>query len=256
MCLLLIALQSHPDYPLILAANRDEFYDRPTAAADFWSAAPEVLGGRDLKAGGTWLGITRRGRVAAVTNYREGPREPEAPRSRGSLVSDFLIEGFSPEEYLQRVHRDADRYRGFNLLVGDPSALWYYSNREGQARSLQPGAYGLSNHLLDTPWPKVAALKGGFTPLLGSPEAELTHRLFQLLSDRRQARDSDLPVTGVSPDWERVLSSAFIVSSNYGTRSSTVILFRQDRNIIFIERSFGPGGTAAGEARYQLGLRG
>jgi uncharacterized protein with NRDE domain len=250
MCLVLIALKSHADYPLIVAANRDEFYDRPTATAGFWTDTPSVLAGRDLKAGGTWLGTDTRGRLAAVTNYRQGQRERAAPRSRGYLVSEFLTGDAAVPEYMRRVQQEAELYNGFNLIAGDPSALFYYSNREGRIRDLTPGVYGLSNHLLDTPWPKVTASKRALGNLLSRPGAELTDQLFALLADRRQAGDEQLPSTGVGQDWERLLSSAFIVSPDYGTRSSTVVLLAGDGSRMFIERSFGRGGEPAGEVRF------
>jgi uncharacterized protein with NRDE domain len=252
MCLVLIALDSHPDYPLILAANRDEFYDRPTAPAGFWADAPSVLAGRDLKAGGTWLGIDRRARLGAVTNYRQGERESAAPRSRGLLVSDFLLGDTGAADYMERVQREAGLYNGFNLIAGDTGGLFYFSNREGRLRSLSRGVYGLSNHLLDTPWPKVAWAKSVLGKLLSHSVPELTEGLFALLSDRTRPHDGLLPSTGVSPEWERLLSSAFIVSNDYGTRSSTVVLMSRDGKISFIERSFDPGGLIAGEVRFEL----
>lgn len=255
MCLVLIALDAHSKCPLIVAANRDEFYDRPTAPAAFWADAPSVLAGRDLKAGGTWLGIDRRGRLAAVTNYRQGERERPAPRSRGRLVSDFLTADIGAREHIERVQRDAGFYNGFNLIAGDAGGLFYYSNREGRLRSLGPGVYGLSNHLLDTPWPKVAAAKSGFGRLLNSAQSELTAGLFALLSDRSQASDDLLPSTGVGPEWERLLSSAFITSDQYGTRSSTVVLVGRDGRMVFVERSFGSGGAPGSEARFELVMR-
>jgi uncharacterized protein with NRDE domain len=255
MCLVLIALNSHPDYPLIVAANRDEFYDRPTAPAGFWNDEPSILAGRDLKAGGTWLGIDRRGRFAAVTNYRQGRRERPAPRSRGHLVSGFLTASTGVREYIERAQVDAGLYNGFNLIAGDAGELFYYSNREGRARALEPGVYGLSNHLLDTAWPKVTATKSAFGALLSRGADELIDGLFGLLSDRNQFADDQLPHTGVGPEWERLLSSAFIASSDYGTRCSTVVLVGQDGGIVFVERNFGPGGTPAEQSRFTLPLR-
>jgi uncharacterized protein with NRDE domain len=252
MCLVLIALDSHPDYSLIVAANRDEFYERPTAAAAIWADAPSVLAGRDLKAGGTWLGIDRQGRLAAVTNYRQGERESPAPRSRGRLVSEFLTADLGALEYIERVQGEADLYNGFNLIAGDPGGFFYYSNREGRVRSLAPGVYGLSNHLLDTPWPKVAATKSAFGALLTGRASELTADLFALLSDRSRPADDLLPSTGIGREWERLLSSAFIASDGYGTRSSTVVLVGRDGRLVFIERSFGPGGTPGTEARFEM----
>lgn len=252
MCLVLLALDAHPDYPLVLAANRDEFYERPTAPATFWNDAPGVLAGRDLLAGGTWLGIDRRGRIAAVTNYRQGTREAAAPRSRGHLVSEYLTGDGDGRAHVERVAREAGLYNGFNLICGDPRALHYFSNREGHARALEPGVYGLSNHLLDSPWPKVTAGRSGLSALLSTTGDELVSRLFELLSDRRQHADELLPRTGVSPEWERLLSSAFIASPEYGTRSSTVVLIGRDGGVTFVERSFGPGGVASGEAGFDV----
>jgi uncharacterized protein with NRDE domain len=253
MCLILIAFDSHPEYSLIVAANRDEFYDRPTAPAEFWSDSPEVLGGRDLKVGGTWLGIDRSGRFAAVTNYRQGQREAVAPRSRGHLVSDYLTTATDAPTHLERVERDAALYNGFNLILGNAQELFYYSNREGSRRRLGPGVYGLSNHLLDTPWPKVTSGKTALSALLGGG-SELIPDLLNLLSDRGQASDDSLPQTGVSLAWERLLSAAFISSSSYGTRSSTVLLVGRNGGVVLVERSFGPNGARAGEVRHQFRL--
>lgn len=252
MCLVLIALDSHPDYSLILAANRDEFYDRPTAPAAFWADAPSVLAGRDLKASGTWLGIDRHGRFAAVTNYGQGQRESPAARSRGQLVSDFLTRDVGALEHVERARKEADLYNGFNLIAGDPWGVFYFSNRQGRVRHLAPGVYGLSNHLLDTPWPKVAATKSAFGALLSDGAPELTAELFALLSDRNRPADALLPSTGVGPEWERLLSSAFIASDDYGTRSSTVVLIGRDGSMVFVERSFGPRGVAGAETRFQF----
>jgi uncharacterized protein with NRDE domain len=254
MCLVLIALDSHPDYSLIVAANRDEFYDRPTAPARFWDDGPTILAGRDLKAGGTWLGVDRRGRFAAVTNYRQGRRELPAPRSRGHLVSGFLTTSTGVREYIERAQTDAALYNGFNLIAGNARELLYYSNREGRARALAPGVYGLSNHLLDTAWPKVTATKSGFGALLNGGASELIDGLFALLSDRNQPADDQLPRTGVAREWERLLSSAFIASSHYGTRSSTVVLVGRDGRVVFVERNFGPGGTPTEQGRFTFPL--
>jgi uncharacterized protein with NRDE domain len=252
MCLVLLALDSHREYSLILAANRDEFYDRPTTPAAFWADVPSVVAGRDLKAGGTWLGIDRHGRFAAVTNYRQGQRENPAPRSRGRLVSDFLTGDIGALEHVERVRAEADLYNGFNLIAGDPWGVFYFSNRGGRVSHLTPGVYGLSNHLLDTPWPKVAATKSAFGTLLSYRASELAAELFTLLSDRNRPTDALLPSTGVGPEWERLLSSAFIASDDYGTRSSTVVLIGRDGNIVFVERSFGPRGVAGAETRFEL----
>lgn len=254
MCLVLIALDSHPSFPLIVAANRDEFYDRPTAAAAFWADGPAVLGGRDLTAGGTWLGVDRTGRFAAVTNYRQGQREAAGVRSRGLLVSEFLLSKVSAREHLERVARDAGYYHGFNLIAADAGGLYYFSNREGQLRTLTPGVYGLSNHLLDTAWPKVTSTKTAFGALLTGAVSDPTEGLFALLSDRNRPADDQLPSTGIGREWERLLSSAFIVSDDYGTRSSTVLLVGRDGVVVFAERSFGPRGVPTGQARFEFPL--
>jgi uncharacterized protein with NRDE domain len=254
MCLVLIALDSHSDYSLIVAANRDEFYDRPTAAAAFWADARSVLAGRDLQAGGTWLGIDRRGRFAAVTNYRQGQREPVAPRSRGHLVSEYLTTAIDARAHIEQVERDASRYNGFNLIAGDFRGWFYFSNREGRARELGAGIYGLSNHLLDTPWPKVTRGRDALTVLMAEARTELVPGLFARLADPRQAAADLLPRTGVSPDWERLLSSAFIATSDYGTRSSTVVLVGRDGAVLFVERTFESGGRPGDEMRYEFQL--
>jgi uncharacterized protein with NRDE domain len=253
MCLVLVLHDAHPQYRLILAANRDEFYDRPTSPAAFWTDTPAVLAGRDLRAGGTWLGIDRSGRFAAVTNYRQGEREVAASRSRGLLVSEFLTGDVEPEAYLGRVARDAPLYNGFNLLVGDGLKVGYFSNREGVARVLAPGLYGLSNHLLDTPWPKVTSAKLALSSL--SRDAEdptVVAELFALLADRRRPAEHLLPETGIGREWERLLSSAFIASPEYGTRSSTVVLMGRDQRVRFVERRFGTDGVPGGEVTYDF----
>ncbi len=256
MCLILLAWDSHPDYSLIVAANRDEFYDRPSAPADFWADAPSILGGRDLRAGGTWLGIDRRGRFAAVTNYRQGQREPAAQHSRGRLVSDFLTMELQPRAYIEQVEQAADRYNGFNLIVGDGRELHYFSNREGVPRPLNPGVYGLSNHLLDSPWPKVTSGKTALRALVQRGGPGLVNDLFTSLSDRSQPADHLLPETGISREWERLLSAAFISSDGYGTRSSTVVLVGRDGRVVFAERSFGPRGDSGEEVRFEFALTG
>jgi uncharacterized protein with NRDE domain len=224
MCLILLAYDVIPEYRLILAANRDEFYDRPTLPAAFWEDHPDILAGRDLKGGGTWLGITRSGKFAAITNYREpGVPKPNAP-TRGHLVSAFLSKNSLPQTYLESVSAVGQAYSGFNLIVGDASGLYYYSNRGPGICRLQPGWYGLSNHLLNTPWPKVekgiAMLKAAilnFDPVNMDP-------LFDLLKNREVPPDDRLPNTGVGREWERILSPIFIQSPGYGTRSSSVML--------------------------------
>lgn len=246
MCLILIAWQAHPDYPLVVAANRDEFFSRPSARAEFWREAPHVLAGRDLEAGGTWLGATRTQRFAALTNYREGGRVLTDARSRGALVADFLTGSVAPAEYLAQVAANAADYNGFNLFVGDGRRLAYFSNRnDGQPHWLTPGIYGLSNHLLDTPWPKLASARSTFADALASlPERA---PFFGLLADREIVPDTHLPETGVALEWERILSAIFVTSEGYGTRASTLLIRQRDGPTTLIERSFDARGQAIGE---------
>ncbi len=241
MCLILFATHVHSDYPLVFAGNRDEFYDRPTAPAAFWDDAPHVLAGRDLKAGGTWLGITRQGHWATVTNVRdERPHRDNVP-SRGRLVADYLREEPAPDEYLQEVEAEADQYNGFNLLIGTPEDTFYFSNRNGPPRPVKPGIHGMSNAQLDESWPKVERGTSRLDTLLGeedvSPEA-----LLDILDDRRPAPDDELPDTGVGTETERMLSPPFIDGDEeYGTRASTVVLIHRSGRVTFVERSFERG---------------
>ncbi len=245
MCLILIAWQMHRDYPLVLAANRDEWYDRPSLPLATWHDAPHILGGRDLQAGGSWLACHRDGRFAAVTNVRQGTPE-KAPRSRGDLVRDYLNENTQPIEFIDSIRRD--EYGGFNLLLGNGEELVYLSNRDaGPARHLPPGIYGLSNHRLDSPWPKLVKAREDFGRALARlPDEEA---FFGVLADREQADDRDLPDTGVPLATERMLSSIFVVSDHYGTRCSTLLL-RDRRSVLRItERRFGPRGEPQGSTQ-------
>lgn len=239
MCLIAIAYREHPDYPLILAANRDEFYTRPTAPLDFWPDHPGILAGRDLQGRGTWLGVARNGRIAAVTNYREPQFKSGAGRSRGFLVSDFLAENISPETYLQQVAEQRSEYNGFNLVVGDPGALWWYSNRNGGFEKLAPGIHAISNHLLNSSWPKVEQIKTALHELISRTDRIEPEAAFDaLLTDTAPAPDEQLPDTGVGLTWERILSPRFVISDIYGTRSSSVILVDRENTMVFWERTF------------------
>lgn len=264
MCLILVAWQAHPDYALVVAANRDEFYVRPAAPAHWWDDAPEVLAGRDqadvIGEPGTWMGVTAGGRFAALTNYRAPSEKRTDARSRGELVAGFLRGEASPEQYVGDLARGAGirgpgAYNGFNLLAGDLDALWWYSNRspDGAPQRLKPGLYGLSNALLDTPWPKVRSRVGALAETLaadtGAPNASVEPYL-ALLADTRQACDFELPQTGVAPEWEKLLSSAFIRSPSYGTRASTVLRVRHDGRFDLSERRFDAAGPI-GEVSYR-----
>jgi uncharacterized protein with NRDE domain len=238
MCLILLAYDAHPIYRLILAANRDEFYDRPTASADYWEDAPHILAGRDLKDGGAWLGITRNGEIAALTNFRgPGPERRDAP-SRGRLVSGFLNGNGSVEEYLETLRCEGKSYNGFNLIFGDPGRLCWYCNRHKREWFLAAGIHGLSNALLDSPWPKVSRGKEALARIIAEGRAIEEDRLLAILADRTVPPDGELPDTGVGIELERLLSPIFISSPTYGTRSSTVVLIGHDGVVRFAERSF------------------
>jgi uncharacterized protein with NRDE domain len=249
MCLIVVGWRVHPDYPLVVAANRDEFYTRPTARADFWADAPEVIAGRDLEAGGTWLGITRDGRFAAVTNVRE-VAAAKGLHSRGRLTRDFLAGRQRAADYVGEIDRAG--YAGFNLLVADDESLWYCSNRSAQSLQLGPGVYGLSNHLLDSPWPKLLTARQGFTGALASlPDLA---PLFAILADDEIVPDTELPDTGIPLDWERRLSAIFVRSEPYGTRASTVVTLAVAGGVTFEERSFGPNGQPLQSSRMSTGV--
>ena len=254
MCLVLLALNAHPRYRLIVAANRDEFYDRATAPASFWRDQPHVLAGRDLEKGGTWLGMTRTGRFALVTNYREGGTRHAHAKSRGHLVSEFLAGRETPAAYAARVASEGAAYNGYNLIVGDASAVVYHSNRSHDIRTLTDGVYGLSNHLLDTPWPKIRRSKAALFGLLEQDGPALVEELFRILADPSRPGDGELPDTGIGVEWERLLSAAFIASDTYGTRSSTVVLIGRDGKVRFVERSFGRNGTPESEIAHEFFL--
>jgi uncharacterized protein with NRDE domain len=238
MCLILLAIQSHPAYKLVIAANRDEFYERPTAPAAFWDSEPGLLAGRDLRAGGTWLGITTKGRIAAITNYRDPSSMKNDAPSRGSLVTDFLSGQQSPVDYLDDLKRAAHEYNGFNLIVGKKHELYWYSNREEGIRDLSTGIYGVSNRLLDTPWPKVTRGKKMISTLLYEEKDPSPETFFSMLADRSVPDDNKLPDTGVGLELERMLSPIFITSPDYGTRSSTLLFIDRHDRVIFIEKTF------------------
>jgi uncharacterized protein with NRDE domain len=252
MCLLVFAWKAHPRFRLILAGNRDEFHERPAAALGWWQDDTRVLAGRDLRAGGTWLGAARSGRFGVVTNFRdvEAPVGP-AP-SRGELVPRFLTGATSPKEFLDDLRGSAPRYSGFNLLVGGPRALYYFSNKvAAQPRALPPGIYGLSNHALDTPWPKLERVRKAFQAAVTWDDLT-PGALFAMLADRGVARDEDLPATGLPHEWERALSAPFVVHERYGTRCSTVMLVERDGRTTLAERRFDAQGAQTGAGRFEF----
>lgn len=251
MCLILFAWKVHKNFPLILIANRDEFYERPTAPAAFWDGAPGLLAGRDLQEGGTWLGITRRGKLAALTNYRDPASLKSNAPSRGHLVSDYLRGRQTPENYLARIKPKAGQYNGFNLLIGDVSKLFCFSNRNG-LHTVSAGIHGMSNHLLDTPWPKVERGKQALNELIGRKRNPSPEALLDLLADRSRPPDEQLPITGVGLEWERVLSPLFIESRGYGTRSSTVLTIDRAGRVTFVERVFNGGADPWMTSRFDF----
>ncbi|MDH3280896.1 MAG: NRDE family protein [Gammaproteobacteria bacterium] len=242
MCLILVALNQHERYPLIIAANRDEFYDRPTREAGFWSDAPDLVAGRDLKSGGTWLGMTRSGAWAAVTNFREPPLPEAAPlRTRGDLVRTYLENPLPAAQYAAEVKEHAQEFAGFSLLLGSRQSVTYISNRDPHTRSLGRGLFGLSNGAFDEAWPKVEIGKKRLDALLRQPRID-AEELLALLGDRTQAEVHELPDTGIGTEREKLLSPAFIAGAEYGTRSSTTIIVDTAGQTAFLERTFHSSG--------------
>jgi uncharacterized protein with NRDE domain len=252
MCLVLLAWRGHAKYPCVIAANRDEMHSRPTAAAQWWQTRPPILAGRDLSAGGTWLGLTRTGRFAALTNYRDPEQRRANPPSRGSLVTSILLSGATIEHSLERLHAVSANYNGFNVLFSDGERLAVFESVLRAGRELGPGIYGLSNHLLDSPWPKVETAKSRLSKALS--DLSSADPLLALLRDDKPAPDAELPRTGVSLEWERLLSSAFVRAADYGTRCSTVVRIDESRRACFDEWSWDAAGeqTAAVNLQFEL----
>jgi uncharacterized protein with NRDE domain len=248
MCLIVFAWRPSHAQPLIVAANRDEFYARPTQPLGRWIDAPHVFAGRDLEAGGTWLGLGGDARFAALTNIRN-PGQPLGRRSRGDLVAQFLVGGQPVAEFLLEVAGRASEYGGFNLLLGTAKTLHYLNASDPQPRQLSEGVYGLSNAGLDTPWPKLLKARNALAAQLHDPQPET---LLAMLGDNEQAPTAELPDTGVGLATETLLSSVFIASPNYGTRASTVVIVNADGSRRIIERSFGPYGGRLGEIELNI----
>lgn len=245
MCLILLSFKMHPDYSLVVAANRDEYFNRPTRPLSYWGDAPHVLAGRDVKHGGTWLGVSRNKRFAALTNYRDPAARMEQLPSRGLIVKNFLSGTQSPPDYLTSLKKTARQYNFFNLLLGDIVSLYYYSNRTDRIQKLEPGIYGLSNHLLDTPWPKVIKGKQKLQALIVQNEPLGKDALFEILMDSDFPPPGDLPNTGVGPKWERKLSPIFISGRIYGTRSAAVVTVKNTERLTLSERTFYPNSIAS-----------
>lgn len=241
MCLIIFGWDCHPRYKLVVAANRDEFYQRPTAPAAVWEDFPDIVAGRDLQAGGTWMGVNRQGTWAALTNYRDPLNHKHQAPSRGLLVQNYLTGELSPEHYLENVQKSGQEYNSFNLLLGNYSQLFYYSNREDAIRIIEPGIHGLSNSLLDVPWPKVVRGQEALKRINASADIE-AEALFEMMRDQTQPDDELLPDTGVGMEMERMLGPMFVSSSeyNYGTRVTTVLLLDRHHGMRFWERTFTP----------------
>lgn len=252
MCLLVVAWRSHPRYRLVVAGNRDEFHERPTAPLGWWSDAPDVLAGRDLRAGGTWLGLARSGRFGLVTNFRDANgASPDAP-SRGQLVPGFLCGERSAAAFLRTLQPAAGTYAGFNLLLGDARELHYCcSVGEQHPRELQPGIYGLSNHRLDEPWPKLVRTRERFVAALAQPEPTPAD-LFDLLADLTPAAHGTPAGTGLTEALERALSAPFVRHERYGTRCSTVVLVEHGGRTSVYERRFDPAGVQTGATHVEF----
>jgi uncharacterized protein with NRDE domain len=254
MCLLVLAWQVHPRYRLVVAANRDEFHERPTAAMARWPEPDDIIAGRDLRAGGTWLALDRARRFGVITNFRD--RQPPTPGnpSRGSLIPDYLRNPAGAAAYLQQLAPTARQYSGFNLLLMDGDSLWYASNRaESFAKPLLPGIYGLSNQFLDTPWPKLQRVRRRFDPLINHGGEISKSELLAILADPTQAGvNEQLPKTGLSPEWEQLLSSPFIRNENYGTRCSTLVLLERSGAVSLTERRFDPTGVASADTEFSF----
>jgi len=250
VCLIVLAWRARADLPLAVAANRDEWRDRPAEPARWWPDSPDLLAGRDLKAGGTWMGLTRSGRFAAVTNFRDPADKRSTALSRGALVTDFLLSAESPRAFLERLRGRARDYNGFNLILGDGASLCYFGSREGQVRDIEPGIHGLSNHVLDEPWPKVTRGRAAMAAAIES--ADPAPGLFAMLADARGAGDHELPDTGVGIAWERRLAAPLITGPDYGTRASTVVTLSGRGEAQFEERTIDATGAVTGNARFSF----
>lgn len=237
MCTILFAYDCHPHYRLVVAANRDEFYRRPTAAAVFWRDHPNVLAGRDLNEDGTWMGVTTGGSFAALTNYRDPSGIRTDAKSRGLLVKDYLGGGLAPEDYLSELSRGDNIFNDYNLLLSDKASMYYYSSRAGNGYKVPAGVHGLSNASLNTPWPKVDKGIKALTRIVQSDDIR-AEQLFALMGDRELPDDKDLPDTGVGLEKERILAPLFVASPDYGTCLTTVILMKYDHSFQFWERSY------------------
>ena len=250
MCVLLFSWKQHPKYPFVMASNRDEHYERPTKALHFWEDYPDVLAGRDLQAGGSWMGFSKKHRFAAITNYRNGLHKGTT-LSRGNLVKDFLVSDKDPAVFFESMQNTFEEYNGFNFLFGVRSSLYYCNNEDKKLVEIAPGLYGISNAVLDTPWFKIELGKAKLKGILAQEEI-VADNIFEMLQDTTQAPDDLLPKTGISMEREKLLSSLFIKSNNYGTCSSALITVDTKKTIHFTEKEYTVGKRKGGRQDFYI----
>lgn len=251
MCLVLFAYKSHQNYPLVLAANRDEFYNRSSIQAHFWEEHPAILAGKDVQSQGTWLGVTNSGKIGLITNYRHPRYFNSTAPSRGKIVLEYLASTISPDKYINKLRQYDRQFNGFNLLLGTTDEMFYYSSVTGESKKLKPGVYGLCNHLLDTPWPKVESGKDQLKSILNNHNISIDS-LKAILLDDSQASSDQLPETGVGLDFEKLLSSIFIKSEYYGTKSSTIVVLDNKRNVDFSELTYEKNGVRESSSEFRF----
>lgn len=242
MCLIAFSYKNHPEYPFILATNRDEFYGRPTQPAHVWNTSPKILAGKDEKAGGTWLGISENGRFAALTNYRQMDDIKEDTTSRGIIVKDFLLSDVNPRKYLAELQKKGEHFNGFNLIAGFFDDLYYISNKKEGVYKIKPGVHTVSNAFLNTPWPKTEQASKSFRKIIDEKKPD-EEKLFSVLLNDKRYPIEELPNTGLPEETEKAVSSIFIKTENYGTRSSTILTVDKENRVHFAERSYFPGSN-------------
>ena len=241
MCLIIFSWRPEAKHPLVMLSNRDEFYKRPTAEAHFWKDNPDIFGGRDEVAWGSWLALNKSGRLAAVTNYRKWP-VPAANISRGQLVEGYLNSQHPTDEFMQSIEDNANQYSGFNFLAGDVNNLYYYSNFGSSFQKVEPGIYGISNELIDSPWPKLVKAKDAVSRALNTDNYATPSTLLSIMQDTEIAPDHLLPITGIGIEGERLRSSAFIASDDYGTRNTSILIFNRNNEVYWHEQTYGIKG--------------
>lgn len=254
MCILFIAVNQHPKFSLIIAANRDEFYQRPTLHSQFWPEYPQLLGGKDQLAGGTWMGVTKQGYISALTNIRAPHLNQENAQSRGQLVLDYLTKPALRDSYVQKLHHARTEFNGYNLLYGKWHDLAVYNNHEDSLQFLDSGFYGLSNANLNSPWPKINHGVQALKEYCENTDVLEPEALLDLMRNEEKAKDHLLPQTGVPENWEKQLSSIFINTEGYGTRTSTIFWIDHQQNAFWYERTFDQKAQIIGDQKYQFAI--